>query len=52
MQCPYLRYGAKGGDGEAHRANQLVELLHQPNSYAPLYDVNDSIEHKIERLLK
>ena len=43
---------AKGGDGAIDLANQLVELCDQPNSYAPLYDVNDSIEHKIETIAK
>lgn len=43
---------AKGGDGAIDLANQLVELCDQPNSYAPLYDINDSIEHKIETIAK
>ena len=52
MQCPYSQVWAKGGDGAIDLANQLVELCDQPNSYAPLYDVNDSIEHKIETIAK
>ena len=38
---------AKGGEGAIDLANQLVELCDQPNTYAPLYDVNETIEDKI-----
>ncbi|MCR0272971.1 formate--tetrahydrofolate ligase [[Clostridium] innocuum] len=38
---------AKGGEGALDLANQLVELCAKENSYAPLYDVEQSIEEKI-----
>ena len=38
---------AKGGEGALGLANQLVELCAEENSYAPLYDVEQSIEEKI-----
>ena len=37
---------AKGGEGALDLANQLVELCAEENSYAPLYDVEQSIEEK------
>lgn len=37
----------KGGEGALDLANQLVELCAEENSYAPLYDVEQSIEEKI-----
>ena len=38
---------ATGGEGALDLANQLVELCAEENSYAPLYDVEQSIEEKI-----
>lgn len=38
---------AKGGEGAIDLANQLVEICEKPNNYAPIYDVNASIEDKI-----
>ena len=38
---------AKGGEGAIDLAQQLVELCDQPNHYAPLYDVEETIEEKI-----
>ena len=38
---------AKGGEGALDLANQLEELCAEENSYAPLYDVEQSIEEKI-----
>lgn len=38
---------AKGGEGAIDLANQLVELCDQENSYAPIYEVEESIEDKI-----
>ena len=38
---------AKGGEGALDLANQLVELCAEENSYAPLYDVEQSIEEKM-----
>ena len=39
---------AKGGEGALDLAEKVCALAEQPNSYAPLYDVNESIEKKIE----
>lgn len=38
---------AKGGEGTKELASHVVELCEEPNAFAPLYDVNDSIENKI-----
>ena len=41
---------AKGGEGALDLATQLIDLCNQENTYAPLYDVNDSIEDKINTI--
>lgn len=41
---------AKGGEGALDLANQLVDICEQENEFAPLYDVNEGIEAKIERI--
>ena len=41
---------AKGGEGAVDLANKVVDLCDQPNTYAPLYDVNASIEDKINTI--
>ena len=38
---------ADGGKGAIDLANKVVELCEKENTYAPLYDVNKSIEEKI-----
>lgn len=43
---------AKGGEGALDLAQQLVGICEQENEFAPLYDVNESIEAKIERIAK
>ncbi len=43
---------AKGGEGAIDLANQLIGLCNQENTYAPLYDVNDTIENKINIIAK
>ncbi|MEG0360933.1 MAG: formate--tetrahydrofolate ligase [Longicatena sp.] len=43
---------AKGGEGAIDLANQVVELCDQANNYAPIYDVNDTIENKISTIAK
>ena len=43
---------AKGGKGALDLAEKVVELTNQPNSYAPLYDVDMTIEEKIEAVAK
>lgn len=41
---------AKGGEGAIDLAKQLVELCDSENNYAPLYDVEESIEDKINAI--
>lgn len=41
---------AKGGEGALDLAKQLVDICEQPNTYAPIYDVNDTIENKIRTI--
>jgi formate--tetrahydrofolate ligase len=43
---------AKGGAGALDLAEKIIDLCDQPNSYAPLYDVEESIESKIETIAK
>ena len=41
---------AKGGEGALDLAKQLVELCEQTNTYAPIYDVHETIEQKIRKI--
>lgn len=41
---------ANGGNGMKELAEKVVELTEQENSYAPLYDTEDSIEDKMTRI--
>ena len=43
---------AKGGEGGLDLAKIVVDLCEQPNSYHPLYDVQASVEAKIETIAK
>lgn len=43
---------AKGGAGGEALARIVVDLCEQENSYHPLYEVNDTIESKIETIAK
>lgn len=43
---------AKGGQGALDLAQKVVELCDQENNYAPLYDLDASIESKIETIAK
>ena len=38
---------AKGGDGAIDLAHKVVEICEQENNFAPIYDVESSIEEKI-----
>lgn len=40
----------KGGEGAIDLAKKVVQLCDQEGSYAPLYDVNESIEQKIKKI--
>ncbi len=41
---------AKGGDGATALAEAVVGACEQPNSYAPLYELDDPIAEKIEKI--
>lgn len=43
---------AKGGEGALDLANKVAELCDQENNYAPLYDLDGSIESKIKTIAK
>ncbi|MCI8271051.1 MAG: formate--tetrahydrofolate ligase [Erysipelotrichaceae bacterium] len=43
---------AKGGEGAIDLAEKVAELCEQENSYAPIYDVEASIEHKIKTIAR
>lgn len=43
---------AKGGEGGLDLAKIVVDLCEKENQYRPLYDVNESIEQKIETIAK
>ena len=43
---------AKGGEGAIDLANKVVALCDQENNYAPLYDLEKTIEEKIETIAK
>ncbi|MEG2385159.1 MAG: formate--tetrahydrofolate ligase, partial [Erysipelotrichaceae bacterium] len=43
---------AKGGDGGIELANEVVKLCDQTNDFAPIYDVMDSIENKVNKIAK
>ena len=43
---------AKGGEGALDLAQKVIDLCEQENTYAPLYDVEQSIEDKIETIAK
>lgn len=42
----------KGGEGAIDLANKVVALCDQENNYAPLYDLDKTIEEKIETIAK
>ena len=41
----------KGGEGAAALAEAVVKATEQPSSFAPVYPLEDSIEHKIEAIV-
>lgn len=43
---------AKGGEGGIELANKVMEALKQPSNFKPLYDVNLTIEEKINIIAK
>lgn len=43
----------KGGEGGINLANRVLQVLdEQPSNYAPLYSLNDSIEHKVRTIVQ
>ena len=42
---------ANGGQGAVELANAVVELCQQPTNYKPLYELNQSLESKIETIV-
>ena len=47
-----LQLWAKGGEGAIDLAKKLGALCDQENNYAPLYDLDKSIEEKVETIAK
>ncbi len=43
---------ANGGNGTTELAQHVVKLCEEPSNYAPIYDVNDTIQNKIEMISK
>lgn len=43
---------AKGGRGGIQLAQKVLELVEQDNQYAPLYDLDESIEQKVTTIAK
>ena len=43
---------AKGGEGTIDLANTVVKMCEAENHYAPIYDVNDTIQNKITAISK
>ena len=43
---------ARGGEGGKALAKKVIELVEQDNNYKPLYDLNDSIEKKVNTIAK
>ena len=43
---------ARGGEGTTELARHVVELCEEPSGYAPIYDINDTIQDKILAIAK
>ena len=43
---------ARGGDGTVELARHVAELCEEESGFAPIYDVNDTIQNKIEAIAK
>ena len=42
----------KGGKGGVELANQVLEVIEQPNDFKFLYDLDQSLEEKLKQSLK
>jgi len=52
VSCSLVEGYAKGGEGAIDIANKLVELTEEKNNFKFIYDLEDSIEEKIEKVCK
>ncbi len=43
---------ANGGDGGIALAKQVLEVVHQPKNFLPLYDVDESVEEKTLKIVQ
>ncbi|MCI5744764.1 MAG: formate--tetrahydrofolate ligase [Erysipelotrichaceae bacterium] len=43
---------ANGGKGGIELASKVLRLVEQDNQFQPIYDLNDSIENKVEKIAK
>ena len=43
---------ARGGDGGIELANKVLEIINRPNTYKPLYELDESIEEKLNKVSK
>ncbi len=41
----------KGGKGGVDLANEVLEVIDQPNSFKPLYELELPLEQKIEKIV-
>ena len=42
----------KGGKGGVDLANEVLEVIDQPQNFKPLYELNQPLEDKIETIVK
>ena len=52
VEFSLLENWAKGGDGAKDLAEKVVKICEEPKNFKPIYELNFSIEGKIERVAK
>lgn len=52
VRIAYTNVWEEGGNGGIDLAKQVLEVLEQPQNYTPLYDLSDSIEEKLTKLVQ
>ena len=52
VEFSLLENWAKGGDGAKDLAEKVVKICEEPKNFMPIYELNFSIEGKIERVAK
>ena len=52
VEFSLLENWAKGGDGAKDLAEKVVKICEEPKNFKPIYELNFSIEEKIERVAK